>query len=57
MDSAPEMQPLTHSGSVQWRQLTAKEMLSRSSMRIRGAILWSLSALTIEDLPELANAQ
>ena len=57
MLSAPEMQLFTHSGSVQWRQETAKEMLLRSSMRMRGTMWRSLSALIIEDLPELANAQ
>jgi uncharacterized membrane protein len=47
MVSAPVMHPLTHNGSSQWRQETAKLMSSFSSILIFGLILMSFSALAM----------
>jgi hypothetical protein len=44
MVKAPVIQPLTHSGVLQWRQDTAKLMPSFSSMRILGFIFMPFSA-------------
>jgi len=56
--SAPEMQPRTHSGSLQWRHATAKLMPpGPSSIRMFGCTAAPLSAFTMSLLPELANAQ
>jgi hypothetical protein len=41
------MQPLTHNGSWQWRQETAKLTSPLSSIFMRGFILPSFSALAI----------
>jgi hypothetical protein len=44
MVKAPVMHPLTHNGSLQCRQETAKLMPSLSSMRIFGFILMPFKA-------------
>jgi hypothetical protein len=47
MLKAPVMQPLTHKGSLQWWQETAKLLSPHSSILILGLIFTSLSALAI----------
>jgi hypothetical protein len=55
--SAPVMQPLTQSGSSQWRQETAKLTPSFSSILIFGLIFMSFSALAMSFSLVPAKAQ
>lgn len=57
MCKAPEIQHFTHKGSSQWRQETAKLILSLPSTEILGKSFLPFSAFTISDNPELAKAQ